>query len=327
MKNIQSLMVFALAFVWPVMAQDAEETRTFAERLGWPEGSKVVIFHSDDAGMSHSSNVGTIKAMEEGLVTSCSTMMPCGWVPEFAKYLKENPDVDNGLHLTLTSEWSNYRWAPLAGIDVVPGLVDEDGSMWGSVAEVVEHATPDEVEAEIRAQIARAEKMGIPITHLDSHMGTLFGSADFFMRYLKVGAEKQIPIMVMGGHMQYTKAENPEAVEQFMTFPVYNVAWAKGLPVLDDLHTTAYDHVDFEEKKANLIEALKNMKPGLTMFIVHATEPSDVFAAITSSGPTRKADLDLMCDEELKKLNEDEGIILTTWRELMERRKAVGDEG
>src|SRR5690606_25364991 len=131
--------------------------------------ARVVIFHCDDAGMSHSSNLGAIESIEKGVVTSVSTMMPCGWVPEFAHWLQQHPEVDNGLHLTLTSEWKKYRWVPLAGAAQVPGLVDKEGCLWPGVFEVVANATADEVEAEIRAQVKRAEDLGIPITHLDSH--------------------------------------------------------------------------------------------------------------------------------------------------------------
>ena len=80
-------------------AKDAQ-AQTYAERLGWPEGTKAVIFHVDDAGMSHNSNMGAIKAIEDGVATSMSIMMPCPWVPEMSAYLKEHPQVDAGVHFT-----------------------------------------------------------------------------------------------------------------------------------------------------------------------------------------------------------------------------------
>jgi chitin disaccharide deacetylase len=176
--------------------------QTYAERLGWPEGSKVVIFHVDDVGMSHESNVGAIKSLEKGVATSWSLMMPCGWVPEIKAYLKKNPQVDVGVHLTLTSEWGNYRWFPVAGAKAVPGLVDRDEYLWHSVEEVVTAATADEVETEIRAQIDKAIAMEITPTHIDSHMGTVF-RPEYIERYIKIGIEKNIAVMMFGGHLQH----------------------------------------------------------------------------------------------------------------------------
>src|SRR5580692_8609048 len=82
---------------------------TYAERLGYPKGARVLILHVDDAGMSLESNEGAIAALTRGSATSVSVMMPCPWVPGFLRWLKTHPDIDAGLHLTLTSEWSDYR--------------------------------------------------------------------------------------------------------------------------------------------------------------------------------------------------------------------------
>jgi predicted glycoside hydrolase/deacetylase ChbG (UPF0249 family) len=302
-----------------LVREAAAQEKTFAERLGWGPEDRVVIFHIDDAGMSHDSNRGSIRALE-GLANSVSTMMPCPWVSEWNAYLKENPEVDNGVHLTLTSEWEHYRWGPVAGRDAVPGLVDEEGALWDSVAEVIENATPDEVEIEIRAQIARAQTMGMPITHLDSHMGTLFASPLFFQRYLKVGAELGIPILVPGGHLQYISsgAELPVNVVKQMAQTV----WDAGLPVIDDIHTESYSWPR-DKKAENFIQVIREMKPGITEIIIHATDPTEVFDKISTSGETRLGDMEAMLSEELAQAIEEEGIILTTWRELMERRKQV----
>ena len=125
--------------------------QTFAERLGWSPQQVVVILHVDDVGMSHSSNLGAIQSIEQGVANSWAVMMPCPWVSEIAQYLKEHPQVDSGLHLTLTSEWKPYRWGPLAGKPKVPGLVDYEGCLWSSVPQVLASASADEIEIEIRS--------------------------------------------------------------------------------------------------------------------------------------------------------------------------------
>lgn len=292
--------------------------KTFAERLGWKPTDVVVILHVDDVGMSHASNLGAIESVEKGVATSWSVMMTCPWVPEIAKYLKQHPDVDSGLHLTLTSEWSLYRWPPLAGKPQVPGLVDEEGCLWQSVAKVAANATPDEIEAEIRAQVDRAERMGLPITHLDSHMGTLFARPDYFERFAKVGIEKGIPILAIGGHGTYVSRENAEATAKLR--PWILKIWNAGLPVIDDLHTDSYGWKP-EEKTEKFLALLKELKPGVTEILFHASIPTEEFPLITSSSESRHADTKALTDPAVKKLIQERGIILTTWKELKERRK------
>ena len=125
---------------------------TYAERLGWPTGSRVVIFHVDDAGMSHDSNMGAIEAIEKGVATSVSIMFPCSWVSEMAHYIKEHPTMDAGIHTTLTSEWKNYRWGPLAGKRLVPSMVDKEGCLWSGLTSK-NMPKANEVDIELRGRI------------------------------------------------------------------------------------------------------------------------------------------------------------------------------
>lgn len=312
-----------ITIVTVAFSATGEEVVSYAERLGWGPEDKVVIFHVDDVGMSRSSNLGTIASMEEGVATSCSIMMPCAWVSEYFHYLRDHPDTDTGLHLTLTSEWEEYRWGPLAGKTQVPGLVDNEGCMWRDVKGAVLNASPDEIEIEIRAQIDRARTMGFEITHLDSHMGTVF-EPKFIDRYIKVGLEEQIPIMFMGGHVQFLRASN-ENLPVDMLRAVAERLWEGGLPVLDDLHNDSYGWKR-EEKTEKFIEVVRTMKPGLLQVIIHASDPTDIFPTITDSGESRKGDLEGMIDPRLRAAIEEEGVILTTWRELKERRDAVKSE-
>ncbi|OHB63242.1 MAG: hypothetical protein A2Y76_09750 [Planctomycetes bacterium RBG_13_60_9] len=294
---------------------------TYAERLGWPAGTKAVIFHVDDAGMSHDSNLGTIKATEGGVATSTSIMMPCPWVPQMAAYLKEHPQVDAGIHLTLTAEWKNYRWGPVAGKPAVPGLTDPQGCLWHSVEQVAGHASADEFETEIRAQIDKAVALGIAPTHLDSHMGTCFQPL-FVERYVKVGIEKNIPILMFGGHLQHVGAE--AGPFRPLIQALADRVWKAGLPVIDDLVTQPTKGPAYEQRKQELMKLLGDMKPGITQIIVHCTAPTEVFSQISGSGPAREAELRLMLDPDVRSFIKDNGIVLTTWRELKKRREAAG---
>ena len=295
---------------------------TYAEKLGWPKGTRALILHVDDAGMSHDANVGTWRALDEGAANSVSIMMPCPWVSEFAAYVRENPDVDAGLHLTMTSEWDNYRWPPLAGKPVVPGLTDEEGCLWDNVGLVVEHATPDEVETEIRAQIDRARNLGFEPTHMDSHMGALFADRRFLERYIKVGIEEQIPVMFPGGHNTYISQETEDASsDEFKALG--QMIWDGGLPVLDDLYADTYAWKELH-KVDKFVDVIRGTKPGITMVILHCTQPFENFKHISPSSETlRHGDLLAMLDPKIKEVIKEEGIVMTTFREMKQRRDAL----
>lgn len=293
---------------------------TYAERLGWPAGSKVVIFHIDDAGMSHDSNLGVIEALENGITTSTSIMFPCGWVPEMMAYAKAHPDADIGVHGTLTAEWSRYRWMPVAGKAAVPGLTDPEGCLWPGVLEVVMHASPDEFETELRAQVDKAIAMGLKPTHIDTHMGTVFYPG-YVERYFKVGMDTGIPVMMFGGHMQHISQS-----ALFLRWYLRKAAerlWNAGLPVLDDLVLDPSGEGTYEERRARVIGYMRDMKPGITQMIVHCTQPTAEFSKISGSGAKRLDELKIVTDPEVKKFVQDNGIILTTWRELKERRDKI----
>jgi chitin disaccharide deacetylase len=324
--------LFFLILILFSCARVLSQEPTYAEKLGFPKGSKILILHVDDVGMSWDSNEGAIQALEKGVSNSVSIMMPCPWVPGFIHYMKDHPDIDAGLHLTLTAEWKDYRWGPLTGKNTSPGLVDEEGALWRSVEEVVKHASANEVEAEIRAQIQRARDMGFTPTHLDSHMGTLFATPEFMERYIKVGIENKIPVMFPGGHNTMIGKDRTDAVKTQLK-QTGQMIWQSGLPVLDDLHNVSYG---FDYPTGNLsdaqlqqfatskyIETIRALKPGLTMVIMHCTAPSEIFKNITDSGKIRKGDLLAMTDPKLKKFLQEEKIILTTWKEVMQRRSKI----
>jgi predicted glycoside hydrolase/deacetylase ChbG (UPF0249 family) len=328
------ILLLSLLMSFILISAKAQQ-QTYAEKLGFPKNAKVLILHVDDVGMSWDSNEGAIQATQKGVANSFSVMMPCPWVPAVLQFLKEHPTADAGLHLTLTSEWDQYRWGPVAGRPAVPGLVDSVGAMWPTVEAVAKHATPDEVYTEIKAQLERARTAGFEPTHLDSHMGTLFATPEFMQRYIKLGVENKIPVMIPGGHnslLQTDPAITPDI--QASLLQVGQLLWTSGLPVLDDLHNLSYgwkypdgkNVSDAQIQKfatSKYIETIKQLKPGLAMVIMHCTSPSPVFEHISGSGRTRKGDMLAMTDPAFKKFLEQEGIILTTWREVMRRRAEV----
>src|SRR5262245_6086879 len=145
---------FLFGFLLSALTSSAP-AQTLQERLGYAPDTKLIIVHADDLGETHAVNAAAIKSMEAGTINSASMMVACPWFPEIADYAKSHPDVDFGLHLTLTSERVYYRWGPVASADKVPSLVDANGYFhhdWDHH----ERADPKEVEIELRAQIQRA---------------------------------------------------------------------------------------------------------------------------------------------------------------------------
>jgi predicted glycoside hydrolase/deacetylase ChbG (UPF0249 family) len=339
-KLVAALTLLLLPFLFSTQTRQpasrfAPADSTYADRLGFPKGARVLILHVDDAGMSLESNEGAIAALTKGSATSVSVMMPCPWVPGFIKWLRTHPDIDAGLHLTLTSEWDDYRWGPTAGRSVVPGLTDSTGNLWPSVEDVARHATPDEIAVEISAQLNRARAMGFQPTHLDTHMGTVYATPEFLKRYIQIGISNHIPVMLPGGADKLIQQQTRFSDAQVAQIRALGtIVWNAGLPVLDDLHNFSYDwkvpdsvaHDDLKLqhwRTALYIDALHHLQPGVTMMIMHCSDAATHFAHISDSGPLRRGDMLVMLDPAFKKALSNQGIILTTWRELMRRRSQI----
>jgi predicted glycoside hydrolase/deacetylase ChbG (UPF0249 family) len=159
---------------------------------GHPASSKPIylIIRTDDAGMTHSVNLGLEKLIESGLPVSVSVMFPTPWYQETVEILKRYPAVSVGIHLTLNSEWKNYRWGPVLGRSAVPTLVDRDGFFFPSSDDLYKN-NPDlgQVERELRAQIERAKGSGLRIDYVDYHMGTAFRNPAFLAITERLAAE------------------------------------------------------------------------------------------------------------------------------------------
>ncbi len=306
------------AMLWSVCCAAGAET--YAEKLGWPKGSRVLIINSDDVGLSYAATQGSVEGLEAGIVTSVTMMMPAPWVIRFKNYLAKHPEVCVGAHLMLCNEWDEYGIEPLSGPKVVPGLTDEDGCFWDNNKLLLAHATAEEVETELRAQLERAEKMGIKLSHVDSHMWSVFQREDFAEKYVSLAIEKKLPMrLVQGVEGGYAAADDPVVV---MSRKFTQRVWDAGLPVLDDLHTQSYGW-DTTDKTQYFIRDIRNLKPGVTEMVVHLTKPNDVIGVITANRTLLYGDYFAMTDPKVLRVIQEEGIILTSWTELKKRRDAL----
>jgi hypothetical protein len=285
----------------PLVAQ----TKSIAERLGYPANSKLLIIHADDLAVAHSQDAATFDALDKGAATSASIMVPCPWLTEVADYAKAHPDADLGLHLTLSAEWKSYRWGPVESKDKVPSLLDPAGYLWPEVEPAVRSIKPDEAEREIRAQIEHAVSAGIRPTHLDSHMGVLFAKPELFAVYVKVAHDYKLPFLALRG------PQAPPALLSMLT--------EKDV-ILDSL-IMADPSVNPANWNAFYTNAIKNLKPGLTEIIVHLAHDDAEFQAVAVDHPDygsawRQRDYDVVTSPEFKKALEENHIILIHWKDL-----------
>ncbi|MEO6453792.1 MAG: polysaccharide deacetylase family protein [Ginsengibacter sp.] len=136
-----------------------------------------LIIRGDDMGFSHAANEALIKTWKLGIERSIEVLVPSPWFPEAVKLLKENKDVDAGIHLALTSEWETVKWRPLT---YCPSITDSNGYFYPMIwpnknypnKSLTDHPWKlDEIEKELRAQIELGLKLIPRISHLSSHMG------------------------------------------------------------------------------------------------------------------------------------------------------------
>ncbi len=235
------------------------------ERLRFPAGATVAVVHADDIGMSHAANVGAFAALDAGPVTSGSVMMPCPWSHEAADEARARPGVDLGVHLTLNAEFDGYRWGPVAGRSAVPSLVDEAGHLHSTSRETVKFGSVDDVRAELRAQIDAALDAGIDVTHLDSHMGTVF-HPKFFDVYLELGRDYELPLFL-------------PRVEELRPDP-------DGFIVFDGYDA---DSLGFDpgEGEAHNLRRIDGLGAGLNYLICHPAEGGEELTAITETAHQR----------------------------------------
>jgi predicted glycoside hydrolase/deacetylase ChbG (UPF0249 family) len=298
-----------------------EETMSgsLLEKLGIAPGARVPILHADDLGMCHAANVAYQENLAFGVVKSGSVMMTCSWAPEIAAWCRSHPEADVGVHITLNSEYDEYRWAPLSTCDPKSGLIDEEGYMWRSIADVHRHADPDAAAAEMRAQVDRALSLGIDVTHIDTHMGTVF-HPQLVRPYIQLAIEYRIPLMLPRVSRALMVQEGIDPAWEPVFGPQVEALAESGLPVLD-YTCSARERGDRLEVYQRLLAGLP---PGITHVRTHPSVPGMDIEVITSSAPDRIADYQTFLRPELKAFLEAQDILPFGYRPLRDLMRGMG---
>lgn len=271
---------------------------TLSERLGFAADAKLLVINCDDLGSTRSANASVYHALRRGTATSATLMVPCPWARDAARmYMGE----DIGVHLTLTSEWDTYRWAPITH---APSLYDGDGGFPRTISDVWEHADLDEVRKECRAQIERAILWGFDVTHLDSHMGTLQLRPEFFDVYLDLAIEFRLPLRMAGA-----------SAERVIGFPYRKLAAEEGVVFTDHFVNCPVG------ARKTIEKTLFELRPGVTEVFLHPAVDSDELRRAHPDWDKRVDDDALLRDPLFEQLLQRAGAQLISFRSLRELQR------
>jgi len=282
--------------------------------LGFRPEDRVVVVHADDIGMCQATLPAIDDLMTFGLVTSASAMVPCPWFLEVVAWRQQNPHFDLGIHLTLTSEWENFRWGPISTRAEASGLVDNQGYFHRTTAAVRRNAGCEAVRLEMRCQIELAERLGLSPTHVDNHMFAAMCD-EFVEDYLQIGCEREIPAFL-------TRAHGNSA---------FDLEWAqkrslqwerRGQPVFDhwDVVTrrgSVENHDAFVRHVFDLLPA------GLSCVLLHPAIDTPEIRHITGEWHSRVADFEAFRQPSLREHIHNLGIQLISYQPLRDAMRRL----
>jgi predicted glycoside hydrolase/deacetylase ChbG (UPF0249 family) len=289
-------------------------------KLGFGDEERVVIIHADDVGMCQATLPAFADLIDFGLVSCGAVMVPCPWFPQVVKLCHQNPRVDLGVHLTLTSEWEGYRWGPISTRDPASGLMDETGYFHPRSGEVYMQAGTEAVQLELEMQVDRALAAGIDVTHVDTHMGAV-GHPKFIPAYIQLALQRGLPPMMFrldeAGWLRLRMGRPELGIDSegaTLAAAFVQQLEAQGVPLLDNLVGLPLDQP--ENRMALAKGAFDSLKPGLTHFIIHPAQDTPELRAITLDWRSRVGDYQVFMSEELRDYIRDSGIRVIGYRAL-----------
>jgi predicted glycoside hydrolase/deacetylase ChbG (UPF0249 family) len=249
--------------------------------------------------MCHATNAAIFRTLKEGIVQSTTLMVPCPWALHAMHWLRDNPEVAFGVHLTAICDGADYRWGPLTARDKVPSLVDETGYFYRfeRMAEFFAQVNLDQLEVEFRAQIEAVLAAGLKPTHLDWHS-------------LRIGARPDILDVMIGLAKAYGLAL------RVMGQPVIEKVQSQGLPTNDYDFLDSY-LLDIVDKPARYAQLLRELPAGLSEWAVHpGLDSAELLTIEPGANHFRQTDFDFLMSAEAREVIAQEGITLLSYAPL-----------
>ena len=268
--------------------------------LGLGDGARAVLVTADDLGLCHASTEGVVRALEAGAATSAGLVVPAPWAREAAA---RTVGRDVGVHLALLAPLPRYRWGP---VTFAPSLLGGDGGFPSDVADLHDHADPDEVRRECRAQLERAVLLGVDATHLSVLGGALFAEPALFDVVVELAAEVRLPL----------RLPDPTAAAGF-GFPLRALAREHGVVAPD-----AVVHAD-RDTLADPAAFVASLGDGVTELVVRPALDADELRALAPDADGRVSDLARLLDGRLRLALDDAGVPVRSWASLREVARAV----
>jgi predicted glycoside hydrolase/deacetylase ChbG (UPF0249 family) len=274
------------------------------DTFGFRESDRVLIVHADDIGMNQSSVSAFADLAGEGLVSSGAVMAPCSWFPRVAELCRERPELDVGVHITLTSEWPGYKWRPVAPARPHSGLTDPAGYLHAT-RKAVESARPEAVYDEMKAQVRLFRESGIDVTHIDTHMFTaLLPSA--IRQYFRVAVEERLPCLAPVHH-PIAGASAEAVLEEHRRLGLMAVRTAHML-----------DSTNKDDCIAEMKRLVSELPHGIHHLLIHPAKDTPELRDITPQWRRRVAEYECFMSRELRDYIVGSDIILTGYRRLRE---------
>jgi len=318
--SIPIFLIFLFLFAVAVKAQN------MAERLGYHAADRLLIINADDFGMCHAENQATIGLLKDQWISSATVMIPCPWVKEAADFFKNNPHMSVGIHLTLTNEWKFYKWGPVSSLGEVPSLVNRENYLHETSKDVETKANPAEVRIELKNQIERGLQLGFVPSHLDNHMGSVYGleaGRDFLDIVFDLCVEYQLPFRLPVNLPRDLQSILPPEAKQLFQQNAQR-ALDRGIFLIDYLESTDMK-ADYETFRAGVIALLRALNPGLTELYIHPALPTDEIKAISNAWRHRDFEERVFRDPLVRDVIQQEKIKIISWLDLREvqRKQSV----